>query len=192
MTFFDYEVLRLIWWALLGVLLIGFALPWAIARLPLAGVDTATREQEFSGQSLFPGAAATGWVCLAGVAGILATRSWGRMIVGPIVAIAGLVGLAVAFVFALSPSGSIDAAAQSIVGSSVSVSISMTVWWVLSLIGGVLAAVAGSWTALRGRRWPTLGSRYERTPRRAAAVSTWDAMDKGQDPTDDVDSRSSD
>ena len=48
MTFFDYEVLRLIWWALLGVLLIGFALTdgfdlGVAALLPFVGRTDAER-----------------------------------------------------------------------------------------------------------------------------------------------------
>lgn len=169
------------------LLLVGFGLPWASAQLPLAtGVDTATRTREFTGLSLYPGAAACGWVCLAGVAGILATRSWGRAIVGAIVVLAGGVAAAVAVAFAIAPSSAIDSAAQSTVGSPVSVAGSATGWWALSLLGAVLAAAAGAWTMVRGRRWPAMGARYERAPRRAAAVSQWDAMDKGVDPTDDL------
>ena len=169
------------------LLLIAFAMPWATAQLPLAtGVDGATRARAYTGQALFPGAAAAGWVCLASVAGILATRAWGRTVIGIIVVIAGLAVAVVAVSFAVAPSPAIDAAARAEIGSSVSVAAAVTGWWALSLLGGVLAAVAGLWTVVRGRRWPAMGARYERTPPRTAAVTPWDAMDKGQDPTDDL------
>lgn len=169
------------------LLLVGFALPWATAQVPLAtGVDTATRAQDFTGRDLFPAAAASGWVCLAGLAGILATRSWGRIAVGLIVAVAGLAGAAVAVAFAAVPATYVDAAAGELLGSEGTVVSSATGWWALCLLGGLLSVYAGAWTVLRGRRWPTLGSRYERTPRAAAAVSPWDALDKGEDPTADL------
>ncbi len=171
-----------------GVLVVvGFALPWASVTLPLAsGVAHATRTAEFTGQSLFPGAAALGWACLAGVAGILATRSWGRVIVGVVVAVAGVVAAFASARFAMDSSSAVDSAASALVGSPVTASGSITAWWAIAMIGGICAALAGAWTVLRGREWPTMGSRYERTPRRAAAVSPWDAQDKGEDPTDDL------
>lgn len=171
-----------------GVLVIvGFALPWASVTLPLAsGVEHATKAAEFTGQSMFPGAAAVGWACLAGVAGILATRSWGRVIVGVVVFVAGVVAAYASARFAVDSSSAVDSAASAIVGSPVTASGSITAWWAVAMMGGICAALAGAWTVLRGREWPAMGSRYERTPRRAAPVSPWDALDKGEDPTDDL------
>ena len=180
--------LTLLLLAFSGVLvLVGFALPWATATLPLAaGVEGATRAAEFTGQSMFPGAAAVGWACLAGVAGIFATRSWGRALVGVVIVIAGSVAAFVPVSFAVAPASAVNSAASGIVGSPVQVSASVTAWWAAALLGGLCAVLCGAWTVGRGRSWPTMGSRYERTPRRAAAVSPWDAMDKGEDPTDDL------
>ncbi len=174
--------------AVSGILvLIGFALPWATASLPLAsGLKDASRTAEFTGQSMFPGAAAAGWACLAGVAGVFATRSWGRALVGVVVVIAGAVAAVVAVSFAVAPVSAVNSAASGIVGSPVEVASSITAWWLLALLGGACAALGGGWTVIRGRSWPTMGSRYERSPRRAAAVSPWDALDKGEDPTDDL------
>lgn len=170
-----------------ALILVGFALPWASATLPLAsGVDGATRGTEFTGQSMFPGSAAVGWACLAGVAGILATRSWGRVVVGALMIVAGAVAAFASARFALGPSSAVESAASAIVGSPVTPVASTTLWWAVALLGGVGAAAAGAWTVARGRAWPTMGSRYERTRKRAAAVSPWDALDKGEDPTDDL------
>ena len=51
-----------------------------------------------------------GWVSLAAVAGIVATRSWGRSVVAAIGLLAGLVGAGAAVAFALSPGSFVDAA----------------------------------------------------------------------------------
>ncbi len=66
-------------------------------------------------------------------------------------------------------------------------------WPALTLLGGLLAAVGGSLTMLRGHRWPAMGARYERrTPRPtgtsgpiggAGTVEAWEALDRGEDPT---------
>jgi hypothetical protein len=63
----------------------------------------------------------------------------------------------------------------------------VSAWWVLSLVGGVLLAASGLLTAVRGRRWPGMSSRYERPgPARPATddpASLWKALDRGDDPT---------
>lgn len=166
------------------LLLVAFAMPWATVQLPLvAGATAGTRAHEFTGRDLLGGAGAAGWVCLAGVAGILATRSWGRILVGAIVVLAGLGAAAACIVFAIRPSGVIENATKALAGSSASISVATTPWWVLSLLGGAVAALAGAWTLRSGRRWPAMGSRYERSPRAASTTSAWDALDKGTDPT---------
>jgi uncharacterized membrane protein (TIGR02234 family) len=58
----------------------------------------------------------------------------------------------------------------------------------------VLAAAGGLLTALRGRDWPAMGARYERRSRQSApaagpihgagTVEAWDALDRGEDPTE--------
>ena len=85
----------------------------------------------------------------AGVVGILATKTWGRVPVG--VALAG-----------------------------VGVAVLLTGSW-----PGALLAVTGVYIALYGRGWRALGARYESPaarPRTEADV--WDALDRGEDPTD--------
>ncbi|MEK8109990.1 Trp biosynthesis-associated membrane protein [Micromonospora sp. M12] len=49
-------------------------------------------------------------------------------------------------------------------------------WPALCLLGGLLAALGGVWTALRGGDWPAMGARYERpartVPEAASASAT--------------------
>jgi hypothetical protein len=56
--------------------------------------------------------------------------------------------------------------------------------------GGVLLALSGALLALRGPRWSALSARYEAPAARAAErptgpgdAGTWDALDRGEDPT---------
>lgn len=166
------------------LLLVAFAMPWATVELPLVpGATAGTRAHQFSGRDLLEGPAASGWLCLAGVAGVVATRSWGRVTVGAIVLLAGLVAAGSSLVFAFGSSGFIETATTTLTGSPGSISADMTPWWVLSLLSGAVAAFAGAWTVRSGRRWPALGSRYDRHPGAASAMSAWDSLDRGEDPT---------
>ena len=153
----------------------------------LAGATDTTRTQELSGRDLFPGAAMAGWVALAAVAGIVATRSWGRVHRGrrrPARRASPGAGAAVAF--GLAPEPAIDAAVAAGVGRGASAPSQAVAGWAAAVAGGVVVIAASGWTLVRGRRWPTLGTRYERRSRSERALSPWDAQDMGQDPTDDL------
>ena len=59
----------------------------------------------------------------------------------------------------------------------------------LTLVGGLLLAMSGLLVTLRGRRWAALSSTYEAPAARAEAPpatdkGAWDALDRGEDPTD--------
>lgn len=151
-------------------LLVAYGMTWASLDVPLlAGSDDVTRSQVLTGRDLYPGAAAAGWVALAAVAGVVATRSWGRVAVAGVALLAGLAGAAGAAAFAAD-----TAAARTGPG------------WVLALAAGLVVVVAASWTAARGRSWPSLGRRHERGTAAERELSAWDALDAGVDPTDDL------
>jgi uncharacterized membrane protein (TIGR02234 family) len=67
------------------------------------------------------------------------------------------------------------------------------VWPVLALLAGLLGVAAGLLVVVRGRAWPGMGRRYERTAQEAAparpetdedrAQAAWKALDRGEDPT---------
>jgi len=173
-----------------ALLLVGYSLRWASAEVPLlAGAEGATRSVDFSGQALLPAAAVSGWVALAAAAGIVATRSWGRSVVAVIAFLAGVAGLTGAVWFVVARTGLVEAAARTLTsqaGDSAASASQAGLGWLVTAIGGLLVSVAAAWTIVSGRRWPAMGARYERTPSRRAAMSPWDALDMGQDPTDDL------
>jgi hypothetical protein len=169
------------------VLLWSYGLTWSTAEVPLlAGAADTTRLRELTGRDILPGAAMAGWVSLAAVAGIVATRSWGRSVVAAIGLLAGLVGAGAAVAYALSPGSFVDSAIGLELGVDTSVVPHAVAGWAVAVVGGAAVIVAGGWTLARGRQWPTLGSRYERRSRSTRAVSAWDAQDLGEDPTDDL------
>lgn len=68
----------------------------------------------------------------------------------------------------------------------------------LLLVCAVAIAIIGLWVAVRGHTWPAGGRRYEAAPPRDEAtprdrhdkqgdrISDWDALSKGDDPSDDI------
>jgi hypothetical protein len=167
------------------LLLWGYGLVWGTAEVPLlAGAADTTRTQELTGRALYPGAAMAGWVALGAVGGVVATRSWGRVVVATIGLLSGIVGAGAAIGYAIAPAAAIDASVG--VAGQPAVAAEPAVGWVVAAIAGLSVVVASCWTLLSGRRWPTLGARYERGSRPERALSAWEAQDKGQDPTDDL------
>jgi hypothetical protein len=116
-----------------------------------------------TGSALLPWLTAVGLVALAGAGALLATRGALRAAVGGLLVLAG--GGMVA-----------GAVARFAVG-----------WPLVSVLGGVGVAGAGVLTLVRGRRWPGMAARYERSSRPATTPTTdaqaWDMLDRGHDPT---------
>ena len=166
--------------------LLACSLTWSIVAVPmLDDVTGPVRIATMSGTDLAPLASASAWVALAGVLAVIATRSWGRVVVGSIVL----------------GSGTIAVVSSAVAG----VRFASNAWWVIAAVGGVIIGVAGASVLARGRAWPGLGRRFEApggeapegvarggdAPGGARPSSTrqstpWDAIDRGEDPTSDV------
>lgn len=121
-------------------------------------------------------------LALAAVVAVPATRGRGRLIAGLLVTAGGVAG-AVGAVTARS-----QAAAQLRHRLPAGAVVSTDPWWLAALAGGVLLAVVGLVLAVRGPAWSALSSRYEtpaarRTKHPAGDAGTWDALDRGEDPT---------
>jgi uncharacterized membrane protein (TIGR02234 family) len=146
-----------------------------------------------SGSAAAPLVPASGLVLLAAAVALLAVRAVGRVVVGVLVAAAGaaLVLSAVRVFAGGVPDAPVGVPGLGGGGLSVTrVDISAT-WPLVVLVAGLLALAAGGLTAARGRSWPGMGRRYERTsaaaPPRSAEERTeeaWKALDRGEDPTD--------
>lgn len=177
--------------ALLGglgaAIVVGFAgRTWATVAEHGNGLETF--RQQITGRSLSGVLAALGWAGLAGIAALLATRGWVRVAIGVLLTV---FGATVAFVSPLAVRHAHVVAAAgdktNLARLGGEIAVHVNVWWVPSLLGGVLLVAAGLLTIVRGRHWPGMSARYDRP---GAAPSTgddpaslWKALDRGDDPT---------
>jgi uncharacterized membrane protein (TIGR02234 family) len=131
-----------------------------------------------------------GLVLLAAAVALLAMRGTGRTLVGVLITGAGA-ALAWSVVDALT--GGLDRAAEGAAGGTGDAAAEVASAWpvVVASLAALLAVLAGALVVLRGRGWPGMGRRYERTPATAAprtdedrAQLAWKALDRGEDPTD--------
>lgn len=119
-----------------------------------------------TGEQLVPSVRALALVALAGVVAVLAARGWARAAIGIALALGGIAIV-------------VNAAAEVAAAGT-------PAWPVVVVLGGVLVVAAGLLTAVRARSWPALGSRYDAPAARRSATTgdAWDAIDRGEDPTD--------
>ncbi|MGB8649605.1 MAG: Trp biosynthesis-associated membrane protein, partial [Mycobacteriales bacterium] len=140
-----------------GLVLLALSRTWATfteaQRLTISAPTTAV-----TGRRLSEGAAALGYVGLAGVVALAATRRWGRVVVGVLVALAGA-GVVVAVGRVLRRGVGREAA--TVVGGRAHL-VSVTSGWAwLAVLGGAVLVVSGALVAARGRRWAALSSAYD-------------------------------
>jgi uncharacterized membrane protein (TIGR02234 family) len=161
-------------------------------------------------RSVAPAVSGLGLFALASVVAVVATRRVGRLIVGSLAALAGLGILASVLQTALDPEGAVHDAAVAAAGltSPTVDNVAVTGWPVVAAVGALLILFGGLAGVLRGSRWPVMSGRYERRPDAGTTtVSTerdrstlrhsdrpqtggtgqrqmWDALDRGEDPTD--------
>ena len=131
---------------------------------------------------------ALGVALLVLAAGVIAARGWLRRVVALVVVFVGAAVVALAVASRSDVASALEHRTFAVAHTSVPAHTSG--WAVLTVIAGVVAVGCGALTAVLGSRWPALGSRYEAVgARRAeadaggAAVSEWDALDRGEDPT---------
>lgn len=171
---------------------------WALGRTwvrleDVSGLTIRGVSDEVSGRDVATGALACAFVGLAAVVALIATRAWGRVLVGVLVVAAG-VGALVDLVPLLSNDtlgrrvfrslAQCDAGGCSARGS---VKPTFSGWAWVAVCGAVLMVLAGAFVALRGRSWAGLSSSYEApsAPPEASVTDkgVWDALDRGEDPT---------
>lgn len=170
--------------------LAGLAQVWVVASAGGAGLPVVSAS--FTGRQLVPAAAGAAVLLLAGVAGVVATRGWGRRVLGAV-----LLGAALGMGWSAASFGSaLPAAARAAAVAETgfdNVDIAGSSWWWLVVAAAVLGVVAAVVVMLFGPRWPVLGGRYERgssptsgtsaTPTALTPSQAWDALDRGEDPT---------
>jgi uncharacterized membrane protein (TIGR02234 family) len=177
-----------------GITLLGAGQPWV--RLDLDTALTATGIT-VTGSALAPLSVAAAAVGLAGVLAVLSARTWGRRVVGAVVAIVG----GAALVQVLTLAGDLAARARDWwsvdVGSAAAeATAATTVWPAVTAAGLALLVAGGVLVLVAGRGWGGLSPRYEAPTGAAAAApdsgDLWQALDRGEDPTSGDDPRSGD
>ena len=177
--------------ALLGGLLVVIAAGrhWAVASYRTTAAFPATR-LPLTGTQLDPLPEAFGFVVLAGAGARLAVRGRLRPVVGVIVAACAAVALVAGLSTALhlGPSARSAAAAQpGALGGRPAVTGSAWPWLAVvgaaaALAGGAILVPAGG-SGLSGR-YAAAGARAPEPAGGDEDVATWDALDRGEDPTE--------
>lgn len=156
-----------------AVLVIAGSWPtWVTANVTVSE-GVAPTELVVSGREAAPLVAIGGWVIGAGLLAVLATRTWGRVVVGAVIALAAALAALGSVMFAVTAriaAVPIDA-----------VDVSTRPWWLLTLAGALVSLAIGIRVMLRGRAWSAMGTRYERGGSREP--SAWELLDAGEDPT---------
>ena len=143
-----------------------------------------------TGRELAPGVVALALVALAGVLALVATRGLGRILVGVVVAVAGI-GLAVLAATAKDETAALVQASAALGTTEPEITgVAGTRWPLITAAAGALVAIGGALIIWRGSRWAGLGQRFEAAPGppvpaepRAQERHLWDALDRGEDPT---------
>ncbi|NUR61416.1 MAG: TIGR02234 family membrane protein [Catenulispora sp.] len=177
--------------------LLGGILAWAAAGRVwadgTAGEAPSTLGVSATGNDLSAAVTTLALTALAGALALLATRRLARRLVGALLVAVG-VGAAVSAIGARGAGHAAHvlgekAAAKHFATGAVAAHTAS--WWLLAVAGGVLVALAGVAALLRGAAWPGMSSRYENAASKQERVADtgtardlWDALDRGEDPTE--------
>lgn len=168
--------------ALGGGTLLAVRATWSEATARAAGIPET--DLTVSGADVVPGAAGLAILVMAAALGVLAGGPRLRRVIGVLVAVAGVVGVAISSrtgdALQTAQQRAIDEAAV----AGASVDWSSTAAPTFAIAGFVLIVVAGAAVAWLGPRWATMGRKYEApAAREPDASDLWKAMDDGVDPT---------
>ena len=131
---------------------------WATQEAPMLAEGAGpVRDVVLTGGTLAPAATPAALVALAGVLAIIATRGAARVAIGIVIALAGLLAAVSVLTAGSRAPGALIAG-----------------------LGALVLCAGGAAVVRLGRGWPGLGRRFERVD----TASPWDALDRGEDPTD--------
>jgi uncharacterized membrane protein (TIGR02234 family) len=168
---------------------------WARTTLHAAASGGVSR-LTVHGHNVAPALPALGIALLALGLAVLAARGVLRRIVGLIVVVLAGADCGLAVTSRSDASSALEH--QEVGAAGIAVHASANGWWVVALLGGVIAVVAGAAVAIRGERWAAMSSRYDapaastesssEPPTESGtaedpAAAAWAALDRGEDPT---------
>ena len=168
-----------------ALLLLASGRTWGAATVGAAG--GARQHVSVTGHDVVPALSAIGLALLAMSVALLAARGPLRRIGGLIVVAIGAAALAGGF-RARNEVGH-KLAVRVFASSAQTVGGSRPAWWLLVVIAGAIAVVAGAATTIGTGRQGGLGARYDAPSATSTAhdapADPWDAIEQGQDPTVD-------
>jgi uncharacterized protein involved in response to NO len=131
---------------------------------------------------------ALGIALLALSAAIIAASGVMRRMVGIVIVIVSATAVGVSIAARSNVSAALER--REVGAQGIVVHATANGWWLVATLGGLLALAAGVMTVIRANRWSALGERYEAPggkpaadPGSGSATGTWDALDRGEDPT---------
>lgn len=145
-----------------------------------AGTSFVTVHASVTGHAVAGVVEAVALLALVATVAVPATRGRGRIVAGLLVLAGGVAGV----VGAVDSRGGARTHVQQALPAGASVVTDP--WWVVAVVGALLLAAVGAVLIVRGPRWSTLSSRYEPPSARTdlkGDAGTWDALDRGEDPT---------
>jgi uncharacterized membrane protein (TIGR02234 family) len=168
-----------------ALVLLAVSRAWVSYSLP-AAAPLPSRSFHVLGTHLAVGARALALVGLAGVAAVPATRGWGRTVVGVLLTAAGAGTVAVVARALADPDAAIRRAGP-FVDVIVAPGQELGGWPYVALLGGILIVAGGLVVVVRGRSWAAMSTRYDAPVERPRSeASLWEALDRGEDPTDET------
>ncbi|HUR14090.1 MAG TPA: Trp biosynthesis-associated membrane protein [Mycobacteriales bacterium] len=154
---------------------------------PSTGVSIDALREQVRGGQVSPAGEAGAILALAGVLALVASKRRLRQAVGAGIALAGVLVCSGAVIGLVRPAR--DLAMEALGSTALPSQVDVARGWpALTLLGGLLVVLAGGLTLVRGGRWAGLGSSYQApgaaSPEPATDKAVWDALDRGDDPTD--------
>jgi len=172
------------------LVLLAASRPWAAGVREAGAATGLTGVEAPAGGDLGPVLTPVALAGLAGVVAVLAARGFGRRIVGALLALCGLT----AGLGTWAATGRDVVRAWLVEHNVLAATATLTwdevlLWPVLAGLGALLTLAGGIAVVVRGGRWTAMSERYERSsgqaaPKAADDRSLWDALDRGDDPTE--------
>ena len=166
-----------------ALLLLASGRTWGAATVVAAGA--ARQHVSVSGHDVAPALSAIGLALLAMSVALLAARGLLRRVGGLIVVVIG--GAALAGAFRARDDVGHKLALRVFASSAHSIGGSRPPWWVLVVVAGALAVIAGAATTIGAGQRGGLDARYDApsaAPKdKETPADPWDAIERGQDPT---------
>ena len=178
---------------LAGLTLIAWTQQWLTVTLTEPGLDPLAVD----GAVAAPALAALALAALALAAALAIAGIGFRYLLGALqVLLGGSIALSAILVFA-NPVGAAEPAVTDVTGIAGTASVAaivdsvvLTAWPVLTLVLGILTALAGIGIIATARRWPRSSKKYSAvrvepvaTAEMPDAVDSWDELTRGDDPT---------